>query len=91
MSIPGISGIDDKELSQVNIYPNPAKSLVNVSGLKDNVESVRIINLLGITIYSNNALNGSHLEINTSQYPAGVYIIRIDSKESKIIQKLIIE
>jgi photosystem II stability/assembly factor-like uncharacterized protein len=91
MSIPGISGIDDNDLPLVNIYPNPAKSLVNIKGLNDDIKSVRIINLLGNTVYSNNAVNGSCLEINTSQYPAGVYIIRIDAKESKIIQRLIME
>lgn len=93
------TGMDDQivEDSPVQVFPNPAGSLVNLSFLTANFCDLRF----GITPLSGKTkliekhatvAPGKHVfEINTSELDPGVYIIRICGlEETPIIRKMII-
>jgi len=77
------------ELSQFNMYPNPANDVLNINA-KGSIQSVAIINMIGQTVLtaSPNEIS-SRLDIN--QLPAGVYVVKsiIEGVESsaKFIKK----
>lgn len=73
-------GMDDNELSGVNVYPNPFKSTVQVLNTSGN-EVFELMNTLGQVIWSG-------MEINTKDFSSlvkGVYILQI-TKGSAIRQ-----
>ena len=77
----------EKEEVSLNIFPNPATSLLNVN-LKSNTNSDKklvIKNIVGKTIYSN-AINNSiqNTKINTTEFNAGIYFVSVISNNKTI-------
>jgi predicted extracellular nuclease len=71
--------------SAIKLYPNPAK--VNIQWEANiKIEQMTISNLMGQEVIkvANPEANG---QMNISQLPAGVYIIRMETKEGRWMQK----
>ncbi len=69
-------GIDDLELTNsISIYPNPAKTAINITEQSDlNIQQISIIDLTGKLIHAE-ASNFNTIDI--SALSSGIYIIRI--------------
>jgi photosystem II stability/assembly factor-like uncharacterized protein len=89
LMVESITGIEENEISNFNIYPNPANNLVNISSDVD-MKTVRIVNYTGQVVYTENAYSNS-LSINTSNLAKGVYILQLETASGWSSQKLIIE
>jgi hypothetical protein len=76
----------------VNIYPNPSKSVITVA-LGDNHKDVKIeiIDSFGRTIKSINQKNTSHLNIDTSTFSSGVNYLKLNTEKLNAFQKFIVE
>jgi hypothetical protein len=80
-------GLDDSDIAQISIYPNPSNGNYSIKGISAPYE-VEVMDLNGKTVYNasleENRLNISHLE-------KGLYIVKILSANSESIytQKLI--
>lgn len=81
----GTSGVEESELSQVSIYPNPATTMLNVRA--ENFREVQIINFLGQVVYSAN-ITDNEFQINVSNLSNGVYFVRLNG-ETTTTQKFI--
>ena len=81
----GTSGVEESELSQVSIYPNPATTMLNVHA--ENFREVQIINFLGQVVYSAN-ITDNNFQINVSNLSNGVYFVRLNG-ETTTTQKFI--
>lgn len=78
--------ISNVEVS-VKIYPNPAKSFVRISAKEFN--SVEIFNSLGQSMLKLDG--GKDLEVNTSKFNKGIYIIRLKNNDISVAKRLVIE
>lgn len=68
-------------LSHINIYPNPANAYITILNRDGfNMDKVQIYNALGQTIYTAEPQN-SKVEITTSSFSQGVYLVRIQVKD----------
>ena len=73
----GITGIDKiiASVNAISIYPNPAKELLNLTGIDTKkISSLEIINILGETVYAAKTDNES-MTINVSDFANGIYVI----------------
>lgn len=71
-----VVGVDDRNSATVHIYPNPASNLVrlDVSGTQAQIDRLEAFSALG------NAMNIARIDphsINISDWPSGLYIVRI--------------
>lgn len=73
------TGIDENEIENVVIYPNPATDFIHVMTL--NGASVQIFNSVGQLV-----LTSEEMDINVSELPQGIYLVRVGS----IVKSLII-
>jgi hypothetical protein len=62
----------------LNLYPNPADNLIRLDGVRGQ-SNVIIYNMQGVEVFNGN-FEGS-IEINTSDFTSGVYIIHLLSSE----------
>jgi hypothetical protein len=90
----GFVGIDENTLSASNIslYPNPVSDFLNIHfGKNIDKVSIQILDIMGRILYNNELFNvNDDMIINTSNMPAGTYIIRfINDKD--LIQKTFIK
>lgn len=75
-------GINNAEDANVNIYPNPATSMLRVEG--DGIEQVEIIDVNGRVVMTTGA--GS---INVSSLSAGIYMVRVVTESGVSTQKIV--
>jgi len=79
-------------LTAYKLYPNPVNEYLNIDfGENISQGKVELINIEGKTIDMINIENNNHIQINTSNYATGLYIVRIISAERisyvKIVKK----
>ncbi|MEY8869169.1 endonuclease [Meridianimaribacter flavus] len=81
-------GIDDVDVAQIKVYPNPTSRGVRISGI-NNPASVEVFTVDGRKVYTENISGGnSYLNINVSP---GMYLLNIVSEERTIVKKIIVE
>jgi chitodextrinase len=85
-----VSAAKDSETSrntiaEINLYPNPTSSIINVTSVSDNA-TFKVYNLLGQTVINGKLSNGS---INVSNINAGNYILEITDKETTTVKRFI--
>lgn len=64
--------VEDQTLESVNIYPNPAKDIINIENIDDLV-SVEIYSVIGKQVYK----GASDTSIDVSGLNAGVYLLKL--------------
>ena len=65
-------------LNGINLYPNPAKDILNIAVLQSELpDSFIIYNSLGQTIENKQIRSTNDLKINTTSYSKSVYLIKI--------------
>lgn len=69
---------------EIAIYPNPFNDLLSIISKSNRRANLRIVDLLGRTMYDDN-IHGI-LEINTSQWNSGTYIVTITLDGEIILQ-----
>ena len=76
--------INDLDLeAQVNVYPNPALDMINVSGKRD-FKNIELWNLEGRRI-----LQTQDSEISLQELSSGIYLIKVNYTEGTAVKKLI--
>jgi para-nitrobenzyl esterase len=70
--------------TEISVYPNPANNLVIVQSEKT-IKSVELLNISGKSLRISSSNN-----LNTSDFPSGIYILKIKTNESEIITKRLV-
>jgi hypothetical protein len=70
--------------SDISVFPNPVNDLLNIE-TSIGIQSVQIFNLQGQKVLSSN-----QKQINVSELPAGIYLVRIQDLENNIATKKIV-
>lgn len=76
------SGIKKNESNKYEIYPNPAKDVVYISGVND--FNVSISDMMGRVVLS---VENANNQIDLSILEKGVYLVNIDNIVTKLIKK----
>ena len=81
-----------KPILDIRVFPNPANDFVKIEfeGLIDREIKIELINSDGKIVFNSGTIKNSKLEINTSNFPRGVYFIKGTFGESVISSKLIL-
>ncbi|MBC7413286.1 MAG: T9SS type A sorting domain-containing protein [Bacteroidia bacterium] len=81
-------GLNNKELSNINIYPNPTQYSLNVVG-NDNFEYT-VVSTTGTELF-NGKLTNDNSTILLNNIAKGVYYIHFKNEQATITKKIIIE
>lgn len=84
--------IDENSFSSsINLFPNPADSHFTIAlGSNNQKVEVTITDITGKIIYATVARNTQHLEVNTEDFDAGMYVVQIKSAGFIATKKMII-
>ena len=80
-----VNGIDDNTLSGVEVYPNPATNFIKVSNA--DAGTISIISLTGSTVKQTNFVSDGAIDVSTLE--AGVYMIKLSTKDGISISKFV--
>lgn len=82
-------GINDLDISNLKVYPNPTKDLVYIS-YKENIDRVEVFSMIGQRILDVNS-NDSEVSIDMSNFASGTYMLKVfvgdDSQLVKVVKK----
>jgi hypothetical protein len=85
-------GIGIEELladGNIAVFPNPAREVVNIVST-DDITYITMLNNVGQLVYNKKVVNDNVLEINVTGFEAGIYMIKIETAENIIIEKVLI-
>jgi hypothetical protein len=75
-------------VNNIDIYPNPANSYINVSA--NNIAKVAVYNSIGQLVYSE-ATDSNIVKINTESWINGMYLISVETLDGdKSLQKVVV-
>jgi len=67
------------------IFPNPAKDVVNIQANFE-IQSLKVVNNVGQVVFDR-AVDQMNIQINTSSFGPGMYIVQIQSVDGTVITK----
>ena len=83
--------VNEFDLDQLSLYPNPAKDEVNIKWNSTEDVSLRIYNATGRIVFFGKKVNlQSGYKIDVSAFNAGVYFVKLNSSTGEITKKLIL-
>jgi hypothetical protein len=82
-------GIESTANSQLVIYPNPARDFIMIRSTED-LQSVKIFNNLGVLVFDK-ALTTKEIRVSSASFPAGLYLVQVDSRANRICRSILIE
>ncbi len=80
-------GINEATTANIEVYPNPVKELLTISGLKAN-STINIMDVTGKIIIRENNLNQDRISISTEGLNVGVYFVDVlsDNAASTVLK-----
>lgn len=83
-------GVNEIQLKDVTIYPNPASNTVNIKSINSDIEQIEIYNLQGKRVLKLINFKGKN-QIDVSNLSKGIYILKAKSDDKMFSKKLIIK
>ena len=80
-----IIGIDDHDLSGVEVFPNPTNSILNIKG--ENMRKIRIYNADGKLVFIKNEHVADLQRVDVSPFAAGQYIVKIELDNNRTVSR----
>ena len=84
-------GVSEMTMNNVEIYPNPASSVINVKSDMNGEGQVSLIDMTGRVVKNVNVTDISNATINVEDMSNGIYFIKIQQENNSIIDKVVIK
>jgi PKD repeat protein len=81
------TGISEAVMEGFEIYPNPAKDVLNINISKHDVIRIELVDMVGKLVFANNKVNVNN-KIELAKYAEGVYFIRLYTSEKTFTYKI---
>lgn len=78
----GSVGVENEKQSIINIYPNPASDIINITGITQKTK-IFLYDIVGKLVFENEINND--LKLDVSNFKNGIYNLLIDNKSNKIV------
>jgi hypothetical protein len=76
---------------KINVFPNPAKDQLRIEGIEPGMNaSIELIDTGGSVLYSVSNINSREYNIYVGQFPAGIYLLRINYGDHFVVKRIMI-
>jgi hypothetical protein len=83
----GTTGTNDVSKTKLDLYPNPAKDLLQINFSLGNA-TILIFNIYGNIVFQKKGVNNS-ISVNMNGLPSGIYIVRLENSKNALTGKFI--
>ncbi len=85
-----VTGIEDiLAENNIAVYPNPARDVLNIKST-DNITHITMMNNVGQVVLNKKVADDNVLELNVENYEPGLYMIKIETADNLVIEKVLI-
>jgi len=82
-----VTGIYDVSIASYNIYPNPVRSIMYISGNLDDIQGVKVLTTNGETVVEEIGYKGTGINVTTLS--SGFYVVAIKTSKGYIYKKIL--
>ncbi|NTW26091.1 MAG: T9SS type A sorting domain-containing protein, partial [Lentimicrobium sp.] len=82
-------GLNDQDLANNRIYPNPSNSIVNIE-LTSNISQVVVYNYVGQVVFEQNVTKSETIQLNVRNYEAGAYLVKFLTNSGESFTKKVV-
>ncbi|MFK8055659.1 MAG: T9SS type A sorting domain-containing protein [Saprospiraceae bacterium] len=83
-----ITSTQDKKLSNVQVFPNPASDVLRIES-PESYDEVRILSVDGKEVFS--GFGESRLEVNLADFAKGVYFVHVRRGDATMIERVVVQ
>ncbi len=91
MNVESLVNVNDFAAAQLSIFPNPTSGYFIIKNESNKTGELIIYNSLGQTIQSVDLSNQSQQDFNLSEFPKGVYFLKVKIESVSYLEKIVIE
>lgn len=73
--------------NDLKLYPVPATDQISISSNSNEISDIKILDVSGKLMKEYSGLSGKEQHISISEYPVGLYILRVNNEVSRMINK----
>jgi hypothetical protein len=77
-----VSDVEEKTTSLASIYPNPTKDYINITLNSINNIYYTLSNVEGKILINNNLINHKTILVDLTQYPKGLYLLKVTDNDT---------
>ena len=81
-----VSVADYNQEIELKYYPNPTRSILNIENPEGNINSIKVVSMLGRVLFTDQYNNAEAVQLDMSSFSKGTYFVTIN--ESKVIKIL---
>ncbi|NTW23874.1 MAG: T9SS type A sorting domain-containing protein, partial [Lentimicrobium sp.] len=82
-------GVNDQDLANNRIYPNPSNSIVNIE-LSSNISQVVVYNYVGQVVFEQNVTKSETIQLNVRNYESGAYLVKFVTTAGESFTKKVV-
>ncbi|MDR2972593.1 MAG: S8 family peptidase [Bacteroidales bacterium] len=83
------NSVPEKVVSEIAVYPNPTTGELQVTSYVLQVTSVEVFDIYGRAVSTHYSLLTTHYSIDISHLPAGIYFVKVVTKQGEIVKKVV--
>ena len=88
LTVPDFSKISNNLKSKINVNPNPFSNQLSFTNLSKNTK-IEIFNIHGQLVFDGSLVTDNQLEINTTNWKSGIYLVKVSEQNELVYIKLI--
>ncbi|MBO7587420.1 MAG: T9SS type A sorting domain-containing protein, partial [Bacteroidales bacterium] len=82
------TGINDYELNNVVVYPNPTTGMIQIQNSESRIENVEVYDAYGKMLNVVN-VNDNTTAVDLSNYAAGTYFVRVMTDKGVVTKRVV--
>ena len=84
----GTTAIDETAISEINVYPNPTSSVINIAA--EGMQNITIIDMTGRVVMSKD-VNSNFESISAEGFAKANYMVRIATADGVVVKNIVVE
>ncbi|MBS4013799.1 MAG: carboxypeptidase regulatory-like domain-containing protein [Bacteroidetes bacterium] len=88
LTFPPYTPVEDIVTSDIKLYPNPAKDIINITAATI-IKEIEVYNLLG-TLIEREKVESNEVQLNLNNYKSGFYFINVITEYGKTTHKIVV-
>jgi hypothetical protein len=90
ITITEVVGIKNVNIADLNIYPNPARDILNIRVSAGKFEKLNVRDITGRMLYQQ-SVEKKALTLNVNNWNKGVYLIELSGKTGTVVSRFVVE